>query len=387
MPVIDGKISQISGGVMFLIIIYYCLFLFIGVFTHGLIKNKKRRLKIETVLCFIALFIFFGFRDITVLNDTADYYGHFRYILQYTNNLSRPIYNIDPYDRFEPAYQIFENILGKITKEPYAIIMVSSFIISYSYLKFIKKFTHNISLCVFILLTMSNLTFMYSGIRQGLATCIFFLAYPYLIDKSLLRYYCLVFVAIFFHISACVLLILPMFHYFNLNKKNIIASGFISLMISGNIMTLLEPYVADSNYYETQLEQESMAFAVILNIATALFFILWSFYIKKRYNINLGKSKLLWWISISSLYIQICSVKFSILSRCSYYFFVFIVILLLSHIFTIPKQYKTNHILLLLLFVMVRCVSILILKNEWYHLYPYSFFDFTQLYHDTDIGY
>ena len=53
------------------------------------------------VMCFTLLFIFFGFRNITVLNDTPHYYGAYYHVSQYMSYLHSSIFSYDIALKFE----------------------------------------------------------------------------------------------------------------------------------------------------------------------------------------------------------------------------------------------------------------------------------------------
>ena len=61
---------------MEIIILYFILFLVVHLVSKQFKHAGKARL-FQLVSCFILLFGFFGFRDITVLNDTPHYYGYY----------------------------------------------------------------------------------------------------------------------------------------------------------------------------------------------------------------------------------------------------------------------------------------------------------------------
>ena len=59
---------------MAIIFLYFALFLGVHFLARQFVKRGAARL-MQLVACFLLLFGFFGFRNITVLNDTPHYYG------------------------------------------------------------------------------------------------------------------------------------------------------------------------------------------------------------------------------------------------------------------------------------------------------------------------
>lgn len=373
---------------MVIVIGYYCSFLLVGYILYSLIRSVKQRVTIESIVCFLLLFSFFGFRDLSILNDTAHYYDHFRHLIKYDSFFKHPFYYINPHERFEPAFQIFERILGYLTSEPYSIIMISALVISFMSIWFINKFTHHVALYTFFLLTSLCLTAMYSSIRQSLAMCIFFIAFTYLLNKKWLGYYLLIIAAMFFHSSAFILLFLPILDKIELNKKNVILTFCVSFVVFIFLDTLLEVIgTTDSVYYQIQMKRETIPLAVILDLLTIVLFLILCVHIRRQYNIDKNDCKLLWWTSILNLSVIMCSLRFIVLVRFAKYFFPITIILLLSHIFTVEGRERNKYLYCMIFFILLRFVSILLLKNEWYHLYPYRLFDFNELYHNTNTGY
>src|SRR5690606_19464441 len=74
------------------------------------------------------------------------------------------------------------------------------------YLFVIKRFSNNYILSVFIYITFGFYTFLFNGLRQGIAMAVCFLALPYLINKNKLKYFLLIVIASLFHTSAWVML-------------------------------------------------------------------------------------------------------------------------------------------------------------------------------------
>ena len=64
---------------MLIIVLYFFSFVVVALVSR-IFKNAGTRKLFEIVLCFCLLFGFFGFRDITVLNDTPHYYGTYYHL-------------------------------------------------------------------------------------------------------------------------------------------------------------------------------------------------------------------------------------------------------------------------------------------------------------------
>ena len=111
--------------------------------------------------------------------------------------------------------------------------------------------------------------------------------------------------------------------------------------------------------------------------------------IKEKLSIrNTDTSSLFWWISILSLFFSVLDTQFPILGRFCLYFNIVVFALFLYYVDQI-RNYKTRKIILVsvVCFLMLRIWVVLEFKPEWYHLEPYTFYDFSIKLHDTQFGY
>ena len=67
------------------VIILFCLSFLLVEYISWHFKGEKVQKNTQIVMCFLLLFIFFGFRDLPILNDTAHYYRHVRHLFRNHN--------------------------------------------------------------------------------------------------------------------------------------------------------------------------------------------------------------------------------------------------------------------------------------------------------------
>ena len=152
------------------VIILFCLSFLLVEYISWHFKGEKVQKNTQIVMCFLLLFIFFGFRDLPILNDTAHYYRHVRHLFSNTPFDNTPWYTFDSSSNFEEGFQIFLRIIGLvISKEPYSLIIITSFITTASLLWFLNKSTSHVAFAVFVLMTSTLLLGCYSAIRQSLS--------------------------------------------------------------------------------------------------------------------------------------------------------------------------------------------------------------------------
>ena len=378
---------------MIVIVIYSLILLCVGLAYNAKKGFRKERFR-QCILCFILLFSFFGFRGLSVLNDTAHYYEWFDQCIHTPEFIKESIFHIDIYERFEPGFvAVFRFIAKYIWADPYAIILISSLWMTLGIILFTGKFTGRIGLVVFFLWC-GSIDNYYSAIRQGLSMVIFFAAYKFLEEKKLIKYYVFAVVAFMCHRAGLILLFLPFIVYKEINKKTlaylILASSIIIYFLHP-ILILLDQ--AESHYLDPTRERETFPVAHLIYVLINLFTIFYCYIISKNNRIHKPNDMFLWMLIIN-VTIGFISLPLGILGRYSMYFGIFTCIYLVyvyESLMTSGNRIKISKArAMLLLFVVLngskRLLQVL-LKNEWNHLVPYSFYDFFSVTHQTDFGY
>ena len=236
-------------------------------------------------------------------------------------------------------------------------------------------------------------TFMlniYSGLRQGLAVCIFLFALILLEKKKILFFYVLVLLAFTFHTSAIILFILPFLMRIPLNKFTILITISITLASAIGINYLVGLVgLNETNYFDINKERGSLPIGSILNSLVLIFVIVISYRLKVQLSIkNNETTSLFWWISLLTLFFSMLDTQFPILGRFCLYFNIVVYTLFLYYIKKIKDCIRRELLSsLFIVFLLFRMGVILALKPEWYHLDPYAFFDFSTEVHDTRLGY
>lgn len=374
---------------MLLALIYFYSFAFLSYIARDSIKIPEKRVRFETIGCFILLFGFMGFRDLPVLNDTAHYYEHFEDLLLGSEVSFSNIFRYDIYDRFSIGYQIYERFIGAVFGHPYMIICVSALITTISFLYFAKLHTEKVALLIFMCLT----TFMmdiYSGIRQGLATCFFLFALIFLERERTLVYYALVFLAYLFHPSAIILFILPVLQRIPFNKMAILLTVVATLAAIIGIDYLVRlTGLNEMDYFDYNKERETLPIGSMLNSMVLLFFVVTAYKIKVSASIKDNATiSLFWWIALLDLFFSVLDSQFPILARFCMYFNT-VTFTLVLYYFSQIKSLKTRRMIytLVVCFLMLRIAVVLVYKPEWYHFDPTAFYDFSIKVHNTRLGY
>lgn len=330
---------------MVTVLLYFTSFLFVHYCSKSL-NNEYDRVRFQQVSCFFMLFVFFGLRDLPVLNDTSHYYGHFYRLAKYTSFNEESIFHYDPNERFEYGYMIFLRFIGKyISSNPYSIILVSSLIITIANLKLISKYTDKIALTTFLFLLI--LPQQYNTIRQTFATVIFYIAFHFLENKRYCPYFLLVALAYMFHKSAIILLFFPIVSMLKVTRRNVISMLLISFCLAIAIYPILG-YMGfgDSSYVEENLARVKAPLAAIMDVCYIALLLLGCWYMCKKFKINIPDRQLIW-AAVFSLCCRIISVPFLVFGRFNGYFMPYVLLLftyMIDNLHFTPLQYTSADV-------------------------------------------
>lgn len=109
-----------------------------------------------------------------------------------------------------PAFRIYESLVRTFTDNYLVFFLFPAIFVQYSYLRFIRRHCPNFLMGVLIFLFLGTYAFSIAAMKQTLAMAILLYAVDALIDRKMLRFLLLVFVAFLFHTYAIAFLILPL---------------------------------------------------------------------------------------------------------------------------------------------------------------------------------
>ncbi|MFC2440216.1 MAG: EpsG family protein [Segatella maculosa] len=352
--------------------------------------NAGTRKLFQWVLCFCLLFGFFGFRDITVLNDTPHYYGTYYHLSQYNSYLHSSVFGFSPALKFEWGYQVLMHILIKyVSRNPYTIILFSSFIFTWGNIWMITRFTDKVALSAFILCISGVWLDQFSLIRQTIALLFFYKAYFLLKKDRWGLYVLLILLGTLFHTSALTLLILPLLKCMKTSKQNVAIVLSITVLIACSIYYLLGLLgFAEHLYLKISMQRQTAPIAAILNSLLMISLISAIFFYYHQNKTKMNRTD--FWLCIFSICVCIVTLVFLPLFRINVYTWPILYMILLTclvdekpNIVLTPRKraFRNSSIALLSAVLLVRITVIITVKEEWYHVLPYSFYDFSDRYH------
>lgn len=370
---------------MIFILSYILVFYVVGIYFYKKNMYSQKSRQLQLIICFLLLFVFFGFRDLPILNDTAHYYDGYMEVL---SDKPSSVFDVNFLNRYGVGYQAFVNFLILyVSKNPYTIISVSALLASMFVTFGLRRYTLNHGILCFFLFSSGALFLFYSAIRQSLAVMCFFIAYKFLLKRQYLVYGILSVVAFTFHNSAIILFLPIVFMFLRINKRNLLLSTImmtIAVVMMGSLIDIFG--FSDASYLGDEFERETFPIANFLYILFYIFIFAFCFVVGKKYKIQRPDDMTLW-MSIATLLITIAAMPMGIVGRFSMYFYLFNYILLNYYVDRLPSKVRYKYLFPLMILFMTRIVMELLIRPEWNHLYPYAFYDFFATSHEVDYGY
>ncbi len=375
---------------MLLLALYFISFLAVDYISKHINGYSQKRY-FQIIACFILLFVFFGMRGLSVLNDTAHYYAHLYNHLRYQSYFDESIFTPDPHDRFEYGYLVWIHFITKyIWCDPYSIILISAFIVTVANLMLVKKHTDRIALTIFLML--STLITEYGLLRQSYAICLSYLAMNLLMERKFIKYYILIAIAYMFHHSVIIMALFPVFSFVELNKDNVIRTFIATIIISVCIFPIISMLgFGESAYYEGNQDREAAPIAAMINAAMYIFVAYAGYYLHKKFKSDLPQPLIIWAV-ICGLCLSIINISFLSFNRLALYFIPYITVFFIYTYESCTAQNPNNKkiktiLLIIILAILGKMILTIALKNIWHHLTPYSMYDFYEEFHNYNFGY
>ena len=211
------------------------------VLEDGVIKKTTKNGK-WAIAAVCAILIFVAGARYATGTDYWDYLGWFGYYRE------RPLWEV--LQREEGFFWGISTILGYFTKDPNIAFFVCEAIIIFCFVPTFVKYSHNLSLTVFLYLAMFDYFSTFNGVRQWTAAAITFASLPLLKERKLFRYLLMILFAYCFHNSAIFMIPIGLFALVSPTSKwNIGILGIIGILFflfPTTLDSILEEVVKDS---------------------------------------------------------------------------------------------------------------------------------------------
>ncbi|MGL4914545.1 MAG: EpsG family protein, partial [Romboutsia sp.] len=327
------------------------------------INNKNKKI-IETFL-----FVIFGIL-LTVISGIrykvgTDYHT-------YTEVFQ--VFGQDAVEWFKPeaGFQYLMNLIHKISNNPQMFFMITSIIVNFAILYFIKKNSKDIMMSLYLYIA----TFIYygtmNGVRQYIASGILLFGFKLVKERKLKKYIIVVLIASMFHTSAFIMI--PI--YFIVNKKiqsvgNLIFIGVISIgfIFYQKFIDIVFLIFKDSKYgYYGDIMRNTANGANILRILVWLTPIIIIFLYRRKIDFNDIEVRIIINMCFYGLLFMILAYRHVLFARFCMYFDIYY-LLLIPYILKLFDK-KIKRILIYLIIVLYFIYSYLLLLRGESHIYP-----------------
>lgn len=371
---------------MIIVFLYFCSFLLVDGFASAIWNNKKQSHIAKCVISFLLLISFYAFRGLSVLNDTSHYFEAQQELIQSGDLYSHSFLYYDILNRFEPGFQFFQRFIALyVWKHPYAIILISSLIISFSLVYLAQRHTEHIGLAVFLLLHLGGGMGQFTAIRQSFAVIVFYFIVYLCLHKKHIYAAFLIPVAMLFHKYAFILAIPVILSYYQVSFKKIILSAFVAYIAMYYMQGIIEMLgFGESKYVDEEFDHTPIA--VIIEVLQTLLIIYVCWYIRKRYKIE-PISNIYVWFLVLSVFCSLFSMSIPIFTRFQLYFKPYIALFYIYYLDRTRYKVRSHINFVVVSLLLIQFLVVLIFRNEWSHMVPYSFFDFSVANPETNFGY
>lgn len=287
------------------LIIFWFMFL-------KLVKNNNR--KVFLTISFFQLYLILALRSPLVGADTENYINYFNITKQFN------FWKFD-YSRLEYGYIFLNKILSFIQNEQ-IFIAIMAFIPLFIYFKFISRESKIPWLSVYLFITLGSYSDIFCLFRQSIALSIIAISYKYLKEDNLKKFVITIIIASFFHITSLVFLPVYFLRKNKLNYKNIglyLGIEIVVLVTSNKIINFAINKFGQYDYGDSSGGGIKLFLMLFIVLALGLFF-------SKSVLNNDKQAIVLYNIMFCSIVVQLLALQFSLFTRLTSYFSLFLMI-------------------------------------------------------------
>lgn len=291
------------------------------------IRSKKSILWTLSVVL-IQCVLIAGLRDVSIGTDTKTYFNLFTYIK------NTPVSQAFSY-YIETGYFLLNKVVSMFTNN-FNILLIAICIIVYrSIYKFIKNYSKNAIMSLFLFITLGYFSSTMNIMRQYIALSFVLLGYNFYLKDNNIKFLLFIVLACFFHTSAILVIpIILMYHIIFSGK--IETSILIKVVVSSVLLliTLFAPYFSsilfnNSEYYNYIVDGAGYDTSLIsLNLIIKIIMSITYFYLnsKKLFIDKNANLKFFNYLNLISCLMNILSGGLSMFTRLNIYFSVTLII-------------------------------------------------------------
>lgn len=351
------------------------LFLAIEICIIHSIANERQRRRTYFIVLFLQFFIFAGFRGLEIHNDTLSYASHFDNV-----SYNGHFWEIEK-ELFNPGYLVLEKFIhNNVTDSILGFDIVTSFIICFcTFLLFYKRAKH-MGVAIFLFFISGEYWTQVAVLREAFAVLVGYLFMKQVENGKYIYAIVSILLAISLHNSSFILIFFLLLMIFSPSKKMRVIIVLATILVIYLIAPAME-MVINLLSFETKYFAEGVdrGFASANGIFNGTIGILTSagVFLMKKNTPYYKWPKLYNEILYLYFIISIVTLRLPILSRYLMFFAPFIFIMVSNFAFITNKNRKYA------LFVSIVMAGNIIVKQimrpEWISIFPYHFYNDSQL--------
>lgn len=355
-------------GKVIMLVFYILLFVPILI-QHIEIKGMsyKKRNRFSLACFFVLLTLLIMFRHETVGKDTENY----RYFFQkYAAMPWKQLFS----ESHEFGFTYYNKLISCFTKNPQVYLAITAAITSALIYPTYRRLCTDSSLTIVLFCLMSTFVMMFSGIRQMLAIALGVRAYEFVRNNKLILYGLTVALAVTFHVSAIMLLLLYPAYHLKITKKwlyGIVPTLLLIFVFNRPIFTFLGSILARFTQYDATITSTGAYSMLILFVLFTIF----AYVIPDEKKLD-QETIALRNILLIALAIQLFAPLHTLAMRMNYYFIIFIPLLMPKIVEARSKKYAEigrfgRHVMVLFFLAYFFLVTA---SSGSLHVFPYHFF-------------
>ena len=304
-----------------------------GVLIFGDDRISPKRNKMTILFFFIGLFVLLALRDITVGNDLGEY----KMIFERCHQVSfKELTDL----RWELGYTVYNKLLSFVSTNYRFFLIVTAMIILIPIYKLYSQEAKYSFLLIVLFINMPCFLMIFSGLRQAIATSIGVLVFMALEKKKYILSVLLVLLAVYFHVSAWVLILLYPAFFVKIKVNHLLVvlpSAFVLYIFRIPLLTALITLMPDQYIeYYGEIEKTGAIGMMLLFLIFSIFAFAVldeSYMTQKTYFLR----NILLIATIFQFFVPI----HGLVQRMSYYFLIFVPIVIISIVQTPRKMMKS----------------------------------------------
>lgn len=279
----------------------------------------------------------------------------------FTSDYKNYVFLFDLYNQFsfnqlfinqfgqEIGFVIFNRVIGIFTDNSVFIMLITSFVIIYLFLKEIKKDSVYVWLSVLLFVAIGQYYISFNLIRQILAVSIIFAGSKYLYEKKIMKYLMVILIASLFHKTSFIMV--PFFFILNYKfsfKKVLLTLSFLllSTIYIDKLLSIIQNYFY-THYIEGSYGMVGFSYKNIVLPLTMLFIMLLNLSnidYKNNRKVNIWTNSVIFYVFFS-----IMGMKVEVIERISHFFAPY-VLLLIPYIIS---KHRNPYIRIVFIFAIV----------------------------------